>query len=63
MPAPAFTAADIACWQAEVDHWAAEFEAAWDALAWARIEAARVALRALLQLRDLVQAEAQPLSG
>lgn len=63
MPALTFTAADIAAWQREVDHWAAEFEAAWDALAWARIEAARVALRALLELRDLVQAEALPLTG
>lgn len=54
-----FTPADIALWQREVDYWAAAFDSAWDERSHAKIEAARVAIRALLDLRDDVQAEAQ----
>jgi hypothetical protein len=67
MAACTFTAADVAAWQREVDHWSAVSDAAWDALAagtswpraYARIQAASVALRSLLDLRDFIQAEAQ----
>jgi hypothetical protein len=64
-----FTPAEIAAWQREVDHWSVALDAAWDDLAatprragWSRayatIEAATVAIRSLLDMRDDVQERA-----
>lgn len=58
MPSAAF----IAAWQRLVDYWAAAWEAAWDARAWHEVEAARVQLRALLDLRDKMQARPRKLT-
>jgi hypothetical protein len=51
MPSAAF----IAAWQRLVHYWAAAWDAAWDARAWDEVEAARVELRRLFDLRDQIQ--------